>query len=170
MGEGSLGKVLGGGGEKWRWDGVEFGVLHGAEDTHWQGNNASCVVRVGGQDGALLLAGDIERQAEQALVRQYGDGLRAKLLLAPHHGSATSSSAQFLAAVQPEWVIYSAGWRHRFGHPHEAVVARYRRAGVSQLNTASSGALNIRLGSNQTELREFRARPRIWHRRSAEQP
>ena len=157
-------------GEQWRWDGVTFSVLHPAADTHWQGNNASCVLRVAGQNWALLLAGDIERQAEQALVRQYGDGLRAQLLLAPHHGSATSSSAQFLAAVRPEWVIYSAGWRHRFGHPHEEVVARYRRAGVSQLNTASSGALDIRLGPKRIELREFRARRRIWHRRSADQP
>jgi hypothetical protein len=62
------------------------------------------------------------------------------LLLVPHHGSKTSSSAAFLDAVQPQWAMAQAGYRNRFGHPAEAVAARYEERGIRLVKSAPCGA------------------------------
>jgi competence protein ComEC len=65
------------------------------------------------------------------LLAREGGGLQSTVLLAPHHGSKTSSSAEFLQAVEPEWVLIQAGYRNRYGHPAADVVARYQALGAS---------------------------------------
>jgi competence protein ComEC len=97
-------------------------------------NALSCVLRIAAGGQSALLVGDIERPQEAALLAREGGGLRSTVLLAPHHGSKTSSSADFLQAVQPEWVLIQAGYRNRYGHPAAEVVARYKALGESYID------------------------------------
>jgi competence protein ComEC len=129
-------------GMRWSWDGVEFSVLHPTaepgSDTRTRGNNRSCVLQVRAGGVTALLPGDIEHGVEYAL----HDRLQpVAILLAPHHGSRTSSTAAFVARVQPRHVVFSTGYRNRFAHPHPSVVERYVQAGAHLLDTADSGAI-----------------------------
>ena len=133
-------------GQRWHWDGVDFELLHPQPDTvaggpQGQRSNAlSCVLRVVDANGTVaLLAGDIEAAQEQALVAR-GAPLRADVLLVPHHGSKTSSSAPFLDAVQPRTALVQAGYRSRFGHPAPEVVERLRVRGIAVVESPRCGA------------------------------
>jgi beta-lactamase superfamily II metal-dependent hydrolase len=108
-----------------------------------------------------LLAGDLEAPQELQLVGAARE-LRADLLLAPHHGSKTSSTAPFLAAVQPRIVLVQAGYRNRFGHPAPEVVARYAERGIALHDTVHCGAWRAASDSHD-ERCERRARRRYWH-------
>jgi competence protein ComEC len=141
-------------GDFWRWDGVEFRFLHPDTPVSMKENDRSCVLRISGPGGSVLLAGDIEETAERILVSRFSEYLRADILLAPHHGSATSSSAAFIDRVRPREVVYSAGYRNRFGFPRAEVVQRYRAHGAQQLNTAHTGMLRY----------QFRLQPAAYHR------
>lgn len=127
-------------GVDWRWDRVRFRFLHPGRDGPWHGNDASCVLRVDGPGGSLLLPGDIEAGAERALVARAAE-LAADLVVAPHHGSATSSTAAFVDAVRPRWVLYSVGHRNQWGFPRPGVLARWRPAGWAR--TDCGGALHV---------------------------
>lgn len=133
-------------GQSWVWDGVEFELLHPDGD-QYRGNDASCVLRVGSGAASLLLTGDIETPVERQLAARaaagQGPALQSSILVAGHHGSATSSSAAFLDAVAPALILYSAGYANRFGHPAAAVRARVAARGLAELNTADSGAIRI---------------------------
>src|SRR5699024_2396371 len=87
-------------GQHWHWDGVDFQLLHPAA-LGGSSNDTSCVLRIRTGSYAVLLPGDIERAAERRLLQESPEQLRADLLIAPHHGSKTSSAAAFLAAVAP---------------------------------------------------------------------
>jgi len=136
-------------GQAWTWDGVSFMVLHPqAADYPAAGrpNAVSCVLRVATQprDGALparvaLLAGDIERPQEQRLVAR-GAPLKADVLLVPHHGSRTSSSAEFLDAVAPQWALVQSGYRNRFGHPSPVPLQRYAERHIAVRESPRCGA------------------------------
>ena len=104
-------------GQGWHWDGVAFKFLHPGPGTMREGNNASCVLKVSGRGGTALLPGDIERRAELELVNQNRGGLQSEILVAAHHGSGTSSSSSLLAEVRPRYVVFSVGYRNRFGIP-----------------------------------------------------
>lgn len=131
-------------GQSWQWDGVRFEVLHPPADAWRPGtkpNAMSCVVRVQDAQGrSALLTGDIEAPGEQALAEQLGPALKTDVLVVPHHGSQTSSTAAFLAAVQPSQAVIQVGYRSRFGHPHPAVLARYAAAGIPVARTDHCGA------------------------------
>lgn len=136
-------------GQSWAWDGVEFSILHPQAQDYDKGqrpNALSCVLRIRsppqpGQTGAVaLLVGDIEAAQENRLVAQ-GAMLKADVLLVPHHGSKTSSSAEFLDAVAPQWALVQSGYRNRFGHPALAPMMRYAERGISVLRSPSCGAI-----------------------------
>lgn len=132
--------------DAWNWDGVEFrflstGLQYAAE------NNSSCVLHIRSSGGSVLLPGDIEKEAEAHLARNYGEKLASTVLLAPHHGSQTSSSYAFLKRVEPHYVVFSAGYRNSFGHPHQRVLARYAEFGVRALNTSASGMISFEFES-----------------------
>ena len=134
-------------GQRWRWDGVDFEVLHpqaGDYDKARKTNALSCVLRV--RDGAgagLLLTGDIEAAQEAALARRGPpDALRVDALLAPHHGSHSSSSAALLDAARPRWALIQSGYRNRYGHPAPEVVARYVERGIRLADSPACGAMH----------------------------
>lgn len=156
-------------GERWNWDGVEFVVLHPGRGHQRKGNNASCVIRISAAGGQrILLTGDIESSAEQALLRAHPGQLRAEVLVVPHHGSLTSSSVTFIEAVSPETALFPVGYRNRYGFPRQQVIDRYRSTGAELLDTAAHGAVSIRLGRGQRpSISAYRcARPRYWRSRT----
>lgn len=130
-------------GLSWAWDGVRFSVLHPAEGFRGGLNEGSCVLLVEGPGGRVLLTGDIEGRAERALLRVQVR-LPVDLVVAPHHGSRTSSGPPLVAATRPAWVVFSTNWRNRWGFPAEAVVERWRRAGAWPLSTERHGEVMIR--------------------------
>ena len=134
-------------GQRWEWDGVRFEVLQPAaglyEEPRVKPNDLSCVVRIDSAYGSVLLTGDLEARGELELVRHDPGALRSDVLLVPHHGSLTSSTPAFIAAVAPEIAVYTPGYRNRFGHPRPAVVARYEAAGVRSYRTDYDGALTF---------------------------
>jgi len=132
-------------GQSWNWDGVAFSVLHPRSTDRWRGNNRSCVLSLDHVAGRVLFPGDIEAPAERSLVEGSPDALSSRILLAPHHGSATSSTPALVQAVVPEYVVFSAGYRNRYGFPKSAVAERWRSVGAHTLNTAESGAVSFRL-------------------------
>lgn len=96
-------------------------------------------------ESVILLTGDIERVDEVALALRYEDELKSTLLIAPHHGSKTSSSYALLKRAAPEIVFIGAGYKNSFGHPHAEVVSRYALLGIEALNTATRGMLSVEL-------------------------
>ena len=131
-------------GQQWEWDGVRFHVLSpaAASNANVSANDHSCVLLIEGRAGRLLLTGDIAMNTEPLVAAAMGPG-PSPVLQIPHHGSMSSSSTGFIAAVQPELAVVSAGWRNRFGHPRPEVMQRYAVAGVPVFNTAVDGAVQI---------------------------
>ncbi len=146
----------------WRWDGVSFRYLDAADPLASE-NDRSCVLRVASDEGAvLLLTGDIERVRERGLLEQGDRWLRADVLLAPHHGSESSSTADFIEAVAAGQVVFTSGFRNRWGFPRPAVLRRYRDSGARLWNTAVDGALRIGCAVECRIRALRRERPRPW--------
>ena len=156
-------------GQRWEWDGIRFEMLHPAPAAyaeHGTKTNArSCVLKVSIGRRAVLLAGDIEAAQEAALVAGQGDTLRADVLLAPHHGSGTSSTPAFLHAVRPSIGIFQVGYRNRYRHPKAEVVARYGQFGIARWRTDEVGALTVDLGDGIAVGAWRREAPRYWYGR-----
>ncbi|HEY8098446.1 MAG TPA: DNA internalization-related competence protein ComEC/Rec2, partial [Methylobacter sp.] len=125
-------------GQSWLWDEVKFTML-APKQAFVSDNDNSCVLKIQSKQGSVLLVGDIEAIAESWLVETYGEALTADVLVAPHHGSKTSSTIAFLQAVQPDYVLIPAGYRNQFGHPHKDVLARYRQVNAKWLSSVDSG-------------------------------
>src|SRR5439155_21217016 len=148
--------------DAWQWDGVRFELLHPAPDAPaGRRNNMSCVLRIVAGARSVLITGDIERGAEAQMVAG-GRALRSDVLLVPHHGSRTSSTQDFIAAVAPAWAVIPVGYRSRFGHPNRDVVERYRAAGAKILRTDLDGAVSINLGHAFNLQGERHLRARYW--------
>jgi competence protein ComEC len=134
-------------GQAWSWDGVQFQMLgpsrESYDDPTLKDNDRSCVLKIVTRAGHFLLPADIERRGERALIARYGGELYADVLLAPHQGSRTSSSSDFVAEVSPQVVVFPVGYRNRFGHPHREVVERYRALGVRMYRTDRDGAVSF---------------------------
>lgn len=157
-------------GERWQWDGVTFEILHPAGAHHASDNESSCVLRVEGRGGSALLTGDIQNEAEAQMV---ANGLsRADIVVAPHHGSRTSSTREFVDATGPSLVLFAAGYRNRWGFPKEDVVQRWRAVGARTLATTGSGAIDVLVAATGvTAPREYRKdHPRYWRMRSSGLP
>jgi competence protein ComEC len=129
-------------------------TLDGVQDA----NQISAVVRLSFGSFAALLTGDAGEEVEAVLVARHGAALRAQLLKAGHHGSSTSTSAAFLAAVGPELVIVSAGHGNRYGHPASSVLRRVSAAGTELARTDRDGTVSVRVypgdGSRWVRLRQ----------------
>jgi competence protein ComEC len=154
-------------GQRWQWDGVDFRVLHPLPDDYEAQNkpNAlSCVLRISNGQRTALLAGDLERPQELRLVGQHAD-LRADILLVPHHGSKTSSSDEFLDAVQPSVALVQAGYRNRFGHPAPPVMERYFQHGIAVVDSPHCGAARWRSADGIAVTCQRELAPHYWNHR-----
>jgi competence protein ComEC len=150
-------------GESWEWDGVRFAILH-PQDASAQArksNDLSCVLKVSAGGRSMLLTGDIEKAAEAELLSRDRDALAADVLLVPHHGSRTSSTAEFLAAVGAQAAVIPVGYRNRFGHPGAEVLARLD---ARVFRTDRDGAVHVVLARDRLEIQgERQRRRRYWH-------
>jgi competence protein ComEC len=156
-------------GERWNWNGVEFEMLHPAQ-AHYaretsRSNDRSCVLRLSAGGEAVLLTADIEQKTERELMEAMPDQLPARILLVPHHGSRTSSSAEFIAQVNPQVALVAAGYRNRFGHPKEEILDRYRAQGGRIYRTDLDGALIVTIAADGkwTVQRQRALYRRYWH-------
>ena len=135
------------GGQTWTWDGVLFEMLQPTmasyDDPSLKPNARGCTLRITAGKRAILLAADIEAAQETQLVQRAPGQLRANVLLAPHHGSGTSSTPAFLKAVDPALALFQVGYRNRYKHPKAEVYARYGSLGIARLRTDESGAVLI---------------------------
>ncbi|MCU7916184.1 MAG: hypothetical protein KZQ65_09900 [Candidatus Thiodiazotropha sp. (ex Gloverina cf. vestifex)] len=95
-------------------------------------------------------------------MKRYGDGLKAQIVVAPHHGSKSSSGNAFVSAVDPEWVLFSTGYRNRYGFPKPEIVARWRAMGAEVLDSAEEGAIQLHLKKNHIS-----AKPLLYRRINA---
>jgi len=139
-----------------------------------EGNGASCVLRIRDPDSATewLLTGDITVREEveylsylneqSAQTTKKAQKAINRVLLAPHHGSKTSSSDSLVQALSPDTVIYTAGYRHRYGHPHPQVTRRYELAGSHQINTACAGAVIMEVNSAGLVIRQMQQNAPFW--------
>ncbi|MCP5284121.1 MAG: DNA internalization-related competence protein ComEC/Rec2 [Burkholderiaceae bacterium] len=153
-------------GEAWTWDGVQFTWLHPvAPDPAARPNTQSCVLRVEDANGRrALLTGDLEAAQEAALALADTSGmLRADVMMVPHHGSRTSSTAVFLDRVAPRIAFVQAAYRSRFGHPAPDVLARYAERGITVVRSDSCGAWTWDGDGPGVCTRQLRRR--YWHHR-----
>jgi competence protein ComEC len=155
-------------GQSWDWDGVRFDLLHPTAGSYavngLKSNDRSCVLKISAARGAVLLTGDIEARSERELLERVPGELRADVLVVPHHGSRTSSTDEFIAAVKPRWAVFTVGYRNRLGHPKEDVVERYRSSGAQMLRTDSAGAVLVRLDGEEISVQPYRElRRRYWY-------
>lgn len=154
-------------GQHWQWDGVRFDMLHpdaqSYADASLKPNARSCTLKISAGSDAILLAGDIEAAQERALIASAAD-LRSTVLLAPHHGSGTSSSREFLQAVDPQIALFQVGYRNRYHHPKAEILERYAELGIRRIRTDEAGAVSFVFGHGQTVgLREYRlSDARYW--------
>jgi competence protein ComEC len=156
-------------GQHWRWDGVDFTVLGPPAADYLRAlkpNAMSCVLRVAGTGRSALLSGDIEREQEAALVAAHGTALRSDVLIAPHHGSRTSSTQPFLDAVRPAVAVFQAGYRNRFGHPAADVLERYRAGGSVLRASPQCGAWSWHSSSAGAGTCQRDLGRRYWHHRT----
>ena len=157
------------GGQAWTWDGVRFEMLHPTlasyDNPSLKANARGCALRISAGGRAVLLAGDIEAAQETQLVAHTPGMLRAAVLLAPHHGSGTSSTLAFLKAVDPQLALFQVGYRNRYHHPKREVTARYQALGIARLRSDQSGAIRIESGDGFVA-REYRSEhARYWYGR-----
>lgn len=151
-------------GQKWIWDAVEFSVLSPSKQKFASKNDNSCVLKIVSKAGTILLTGDIEKTAEAYLVARYGNALNAEVMLAPHHGSNTSSSIQFLQAVQPKVILIPAGYRNRFGFPDQRVLYRYKKIGAEWFVAGQLGAITVEGKQNQWLIHNYRStKGKYWN-------
>jgi len=153
-------------GQSWEWDGVRFAILHPvAADYQRQAarsNNMSCVLQVSSAHGSVLLTADIEARDEQALLARGAGRLRSDVLLVPHHGSGTSSTPPFIAAVGAREAIIPVGYRNRFQHPRADVVDRH--AASRLWRTDRDGAVRVSLVAAGLSVSAYRNEyRRYWH-------
>jgi competence protein ComEC len=152
-------------GQAWQWDGVDFAVLHPQAadyDAPNKSNAMSCVLRISNGQHTALLVGDIEAAQESRLVESSAP-IKADLLLVPHHGSKTSSTPEFLDAVQPRIAIGQAGYRNRFNHPAPEVAQRYTERGIQFITSPRCGAATWRSDQALALACQREKNKRYWH-------
>lgn len=140
-------------------------VLGDAQSAGADPNNASCVLLLEAYGFRALLPGDIERSREFSLLSHPALQEPVDLLVAPHHGSGTSSSIALVKQLSPRWVVFSAGYRNRYGHPQRQVVERYQKEGAELLHTSRAGAIEFQVAAGPVvDLHRYRQDVRRYWR------
>ncbi|MFA7243357.1 MAG: DNA internalization-related competence protein ComEC/Rec2 [Sulfuricellaceae bacterium] len=158
-------------GQSWTWDGVRFDMLHPAldiyRDERVKSNDRSCVLKITSRYGSALLPADAELRSEREMLARNPDLLPSTVLVAGHHGSKSSSSEEFIAQVNPKTVVFTAGYRNRYGHPRPEIVERFRRLGATLQRSDADGALLFRFEADSgVRVQAWReVEPRYWRSR-----
>lgn len=150
--------------QAWQWDQVSFRVLHPSADyTSRKRNNRSCIILVTTGNNRLLLTGDIEKEVEKMLIEKYD--MKVNILQVPHHGSSSSSHSDWVREVDPDYAIFSAGYRNPFSHPASTVVKRYEDGGSLPLVSWRHGAMEFEMNAEEVIYKggERQRRKRYWH-------
>ncbi len=142
-------------GQSWSVSSLEFNIVSPDQNTPEGSNNRSCVLRISNGYKTVLISGDIERQVEQYLLRD-GVDLSADVLLVPHQGSKTSSTVNFIDAVDPYLALIAAGYRNHYGHPHKDVVTRYQQRNIKVVSTIEGGSILLNIKNNSIILTSYR--------------
>lgn len=140
-------------GDTWQVGDFELEVIWPTQDTSLKkSNDQSCVVLVRSDKFKILLTGDIEKSAEYALLDVLELLGPIDVVLAPHHGSNTSSTYAFISAVQARHVVFSHGYKNRYRHPSAKVVERYKAFDTELWSTAEDGAITFRFANNTLDV------------------
>ncbi|NOQ14097.1 MAG: DNA internalization-related competence protein ComEC/Rec2 [Methyloprofundus sp.] len=145
-------------GDAWRWNQVDFHILSPPVQGFNNENNNSCVLKIDTKQGSILLTGDIEATAEYYLTNHVPEQLKSDVLIAPHHGSKTSSKMAFLQAVSPSIILIPADAPNRFSFPHADVLARYKQLGAQYFVTGQTGAITVKFNKGKAEVEAYRDR------------
>lgn len=156
-------------GQRWVWDGVQFEVLHPLavdyQNPRHKPNAMSCVLSVKAHNKQILLAGDIGKKQEKALIKRLpASQLKSWGLIAPHHGSNTSSSEPFLRIVDPQWSIFQMGYLNQFHHPHPLVFKRYQALKIIPFRSDEQGAVHISISEKRATIEGQKTKyPHYWY-------
>lgn len=152
-------------GERWQWQGLTFQALWPLPGSTAKGNNHSCVVRIDDGRSSILLTGDIERQAEQAMISRYWQHLASTLIQVPHHGSNTSSSELLIRRVDGAAALVSASRYNAWRMPSHKVVQRYRQRGYRWFATPQHGQITVVFSAEGWQIHSLRDQvlPRWYH-------
>jgi len=149
-------------GQHWHIGRTQFSFLSPSEETPKGSNNWSCVLRIEHHNTVILLTGDIEKQVERYLLSRQAN-LKADVLLVPHQGSKTSSTADFIDAVEPSTALLAAGYKNQYGHPHQDVSARYQTRGIKVLSTIEHGTIDLVVSPTGIDIASYRQNHRrFW--------
>lgn len=148
--------------QQWDWGQLQLTILSPQNSSGGDINEDSCVLRISDGNHSVLLTGDVQHQAESELINLPAGLLRSDILSSPHHGSRSSSSVAFIAAVAPDYVVHSAGYQNRWHHPHAEIVARYIQS--QQWITATDGLISFEINQNSMDIKPFR-RSQPWYRK-----
>ncbi len=154
-------------GQRWQWDGVSFEVLNPPPSAYGQGgrrdNDKSCVLKISRGRQSLLLTADAERIGELEMTERVAHKLPSTVLVAGHHGSRTSSIAEFVSLVRPQQVVFTLGYRNRYGHPYPDVVRRFAETGAVLHRSDRHGWLRLRFDGGSVGVERWRERrKRYW--------
>lgn len=130
-------------GQAWQEGSLAFHVLWPPQNSGYEGNKSSCVIYMQYKNGLesvdVLFTGDMDKSVEKRILGLLPTSV--DILIAPHHGSNSSSSREFIKKINPSHVVFSTGFNNRYHHPSFKVVKRYQQAGVATHNTADDGAV-----------------------------
>lgn len=154
--------------QHWVWEGITFEVLHPSIDSYAnqyiKNNDRGCVLRISAGKNSILLTADIEKKSEKRLLIEHPDKLENTVLVVPHHGSKTSSTADFVNAVRPRYAVITNGYLNSFGHPKKEVLERYLAQGSEISRSDNDGAILIKMDANKIEIDRYRkSHKRYWH-------
>ncbi|TLU67623.1 DNA internalization-related competence protein ComEC/Rec2 [Thalassotalea litorea] len=138
----------------WEWQQLTVTVLW-PKEWRWQENEDSCVLLVTDGRHNLLLTGDIPSAVETTLIPRL-KGINIDILIAPHHGSKSSSSQAFIDAIRPQQVIFSTGYLNRWNMPSDTVTSRYQNVGARMHNTADSGMIKMTVTDQKVFVSHYR--------------
>ncbi len=141
-------------GMQWQWKGLTLKAIH-PSIARGEDNDDSCVIHVSDGKHSMLLTGDISVKTELALVRSNALS-KVDILIAPHHGSKTSSSTAFISSTLPEYVVFSAGFMNRWKMPNKVVLERYEKAGIKTLQTNHQGMIKFDIQKQGIEILTYR--------------
>lgn len=145
-------------GNNFVWQNLTFTILWPLLPVSGEENAHSCVIKIDDGHNSILLSGDIEKATEQAMLAKYTkNDLQSSVLLAPHHGSISSSTAPFVAAIEPEYVVFTSGYANRWGFPHPLVAKRYLNVGAQIATTGIDGQITFHFTPEGISMSRYRS-------------